>query len=141
MSIPYPTTNRPIQPPTREMFDAGGLEVITPSMNKGQGTMSILYGNSAARQTTLDGNNQHKPGERYTLATWEQMNDPHWYGSNINGRLKSVETVSVLPASDGGVSIEYMLVKGSGPKDADGHTISGQDRIGFILNQQPAVFP
>jgi hypothetical protein len=128
-------------PPTREMFDAGNLEVIAPSMNKAQGTMSILYGNNAARQASLDSSNRHKPGEVYTLATWEQVNDPHWYGSNIDGQLKSVETVSILPASDGGVSVEYKVVKGSGPKDASGHPIDRQERIGFILDQQPAVFP
>jgi hypothetical protein len=128
-------------PPARKMFDAGDLEVIAPSMNKTQGTVSILYGNKAARLSTLDSGNGHRPGEFYTLATWEQVNDPHWYGSNINGQLKSVETVSVFSASDGGVSVDYKLVKGSGPKDARGHTIDPQDRIGFILHQQPAVFP
>jgi hypothetical protein len=128
-------------PPTREMFDVNGLEVIAPSMKNAQGTMSILYGNGAARQATLDSSNGHKPGELYTLATWEQVNDPHWYGSNLNGRLESVETVSVLPASSGGVFIEYKLVKGARPKDASGHVIDPQDRIGFILNQRPAVFP
>lgn len=128
-------------PPTREMFDADNLEVIAPSMNKGQGTMSILYGNNAAGQSTLDSINRHKPGELYTLATWEQVDDPHWYGSNLNGRLKSVETVSMSPAADGGVSIDYKLVRGSAPTDAAGHPIDRQDRIRFILNQRPAVFP
>jgi Haem-binding domain/Cytochrome P460 len=128
-------------PPAREMFDADNLEVIAPSMNRAQGTMSILYGNKAARLSTLDSGNGHKPGELYTLATWEQVNDPHWYGSNINGQLKSVETVSVSSASNGGVSVDFKLVKGSGPKDAGGHTIDPQDRMGFILHQQPTVFP
>jgi hypothetical protein len=128
-------------PETREMFDAGNLEVIAPSMNKGQGTMSILYGNSAARQSTMDSSKRHRPGELYTLATWNQVNDLHWYGSNINGRLLSVETVSVSSASDGGLSVHYNLVKGSEPKDVSGHKIHRQDRIRFILDQQPAVFP
>ena len=128
-------------PPTREMFDAGNLEVIAPSMNKGQGTMSILYGNSAARQSTMDSSKRHKPGELYTLATWDQVNDLHWYGSNINGRLKSVETVCFSAASDGGLSVHYNLVKGAEPKDVGGHKIHRQDRIRCILNQRPAVFP
>jgi Haem-binding domain/Cytochrome P460 len=65
-------------PPTREVFDAGGQEVIAPSVNQREGTVSILYGDTAAR--------------RYTLATWEQVDDPHWYGSHINGRLLRVDT-------------------------------------------------
>ena len=128
-------------PPAREMFDAGGLEVITPFMNKSQGTVSILYGNGAARQATLDSSDQHKPGEIYTLATWEQVNDPHWYGSHLNGRLKSVETVSIVRAPGGTTSIEYQLVQGTVGKDHNGHPVGDQDRIGFIINQQPAVFP
>ena len=128
-------------PPAREMFDAGGLEVIAPSMNKSQGTVSILYGNAAARQATLDSSGRHKPGEIYTLATWEQVNDPHWYGSHLNGRLKSVETVSVVRAQDGSTSIDYQLVQGTLPKDPSRLTVDEQDRIALILNQQPAVFP
>ena len=128
-------------PPAREMFEAGDLEDIAPSMNKNQGTVSILYGNSVARQATLDSSNVHKPGEIYSFVTWEQVNDPHWYGSYLNGRLKSVETVSVVRAPDGSTSIEYQLLQGKVGKDPSGHAVGDQDRIGFILSQQPAVFP
>jgi hypothetical protein len=125
---------------TREMFDAGNQEVIAPSMNQQQGTVSVLYGNHTARQTAVDSAGRHKEGEVYTLATWEQVNDLHWYGSNINGRLKSVERVSVVPSSTG-VDIEYKLVNGAQPVDIDGHAIAPKDRISFMLNQRAAVFP
>ena len=125
---------------TREMFDAGNQEVIAPSMNQKQGTVSVLYGNQTARQTAIDSAGRHKEGEVYTLATWEQVNDLHWYGSNINGRLKSVERVSVVPSSTG-VDIEYKLVNGAQPVDVDGHAIAPKDRISFMLNQRAAVFP
>jgi hypothetical protein len=125
----------------REMFDAKGQEVITSSANEKQGTMSVLYGNSAALQAALDSTGRHKPGEVFTLATWDRFANPRWYGTYINGRIKTVETIIVLPALHGGVNVEYTLVKGSGPKDVNGSTISRQDRIGFILNQEPSVFP
>ena len=128
-------------PATREMFDAGDQEVITPSVNQREGTVSILYGNPTARHTLLDSANQHNPGEMYTLATWEQADDLHWYGSHINGRLERVETVNVLSASDGSLLIDYKLVNGSEPKDAAGRPMDTQDRIKAILNQRPAIFP
>jgi hypothetical protein len=126
---------------TREMFDAGNQEVITPSINQRQGTVSLLYGNLAAQHALLDSASQHNPGEMYTLATWEQADDLHWYGSHINGRLERVETVNVLSASDGSLIIDYKLVNGSEPKDASGRPMDTQDRIKAILNQRPAIFP
>ena len=125
----------------REMFDAKGQEVISSSANEKQGTMSVLYGNSAALQAALDGTGRHNPGEVFTLATWGQVANPHWYGTYINDRIKTVETICILPSSHGGIKIEYNLVKGSGPKDDNGNTFSWQDRIVFILNQDPSVFP
>ena len=125
----------------REMFDAKGQEVITSSANEKQGTMSVLFGNSAALQAALDSTGRHKPGEVFTLATWERVANPHWYGTYINGRIKTVETICILPSLRGAIKIEYKLIKGPGPKDDNGNTISLQERISFILNQDPSVFP
>ena len=114
-------------PQTREVFDAGDQEVIAPSVNQREGTVSVLYGDAAAR--------------RYTLATWEQVDDPHWYGSHINGRLERVETVNVTSAADGSRVTDYKLVKGNEPKGADGRVVDEQDRIKAILGTRPAIFP
>ena len=103
--------------------------------------MSVLYGNSAALQAALDGTGRHNPGEVFTLATWGQVANPQWYGASINGRIKTVETICILPSSHGGIKIEYNLVKGSELKNVNGHTSRRQDGIIFILNQDPSVFP
>jgi len=124
----------------RAMFDAGGQEVITPFMNPKQQEVSILYGNTAARQAFLD-TVGHRAGELFTLATWEQADDIHWYGSNLNGKLKRVEIVNVLADSLDGVEMEYKLVKGNAPVGTDGQLIDGESRIRSILGQRPAVFP
>ena len=125
----------------REMFDAGGQEVITSSANEKQRTLSILYGNNAAQQAAIRCNGKHKAGEVFTLATWGQVANPHWYGTCINGRIKTVETITVLPSLHDDIEIQYKLVTGPSPKDIKGNAISRQDRISFILNQEPSVFP
>ena len=124
----------------RIIFDARGQEVITSFANNEQRTMSILFGNSPAQQAALDGTSKHKPGEVFILATWEQVAHPRWYGTYINGRIKTVETITVLPSLHSGMNIDYKL-KGSEPKDVNGNIISRRERISFILNQEPSVFP
>ena len=124
----------------REMFDAGLQKVITSFADPKQGTMSILYGNSAARQDVLESAG-NIPGEVFTLATWHQIANPRWYGTYINGRVKTVETVSILPSLHDNVAVVYHLVKGSAPGDKRGNVISSRDRINFILSLKPSVFP
>jgi hypothetical protein len=98
---------------TREMFDAGDQEVITSFADKS--SMSVLYG---------------KGDTVFTLVTWEQLDHPQWYGSHINGRLKTVETVRLNEQQ----TFEYKAVKGIAPENIT-------ERINFIVHQQPSVFP
>eukprot|EP01037_Dinobryon_pediforme_P000864 gene864-869_t len=70
------------RPEQREMFDAGHQEV---------------------------GIGKHQAGEVYTLVTWHQLANPHWYGSNINGRIKIVETVKFSHSPSGVVVPKYTL--------------------------------
>jgi len=126
----------------REMFDTGHQEVIACWANQSQETMSILFGNNSAIEATMTGTGKHQPGEVYTLATWNQTDNPHWYGSNITGTLKSVETVKFLQSSSGDVVAKYCLLIGQPVIDVNGQNI-GEDnrRIGFIVNRKPSVFP
>jgi len=125
----------------REIFDAGGQEVITSAANEQQGTMSILYGNGPAREKAIAGTCMHSPGEVFTLVTWMEVGNPHWYGTYINGRIKSVETVQISSDLQSHSRIDYTLAKGSGPKYINSNTIERRDRISFILNQSSSVFP
>lgn len=106
----------------REMFDAGEQQVITSFANKT--TMSVLYGNEAA----LAG--KHAAGAVFTLATWEQLDHPQWYGSHLNGRLKTVETVRVNEQ----LGFDYKVIKGIAAQNIP-------ERINFIVHQQASVFP
>jgi len=124
----------------REMFAAGGQKVITSFTDEKHGTMSILYGNAIALRNVLN-NTGKAPGEAFTLVTWQQIPNPRWYGTNINGNVKSVETVSILASVHGDIPVVYNLVKGSLPEAYKDHKISSRERADFILSQRPSVFP
>jgi hypothetical protein len=80
-------------------------------------------------------------GEIFTIATWEQVDDKHWYRGHINSGLICIEMVSVLSSLEGSLLFEYKVIKGYEPNDVIGQTLDQQGRISFILNQKPSVFP
>ena len=107
---------------TREIFDAGGEQVITSFANRKLQTMSVLYGNRA---------------EEFTLVIYKQANNKYWYGSYINGAIKSIEKLS-LPRNT--KKFTYTL-KGQAPADSLGKPAAVADRARNILSHQPSVFP
>jgi hypothetical protein len=72
--------------------------VITQFIDRRASTMSTLYGNDAARRYARTNSQQNYPsGSVLCLVTWEQRDDPHWFGAKIPGGVKSVEFVSTTP--------------------------------------------
>ena len=126
---------------TREMYDAGGEQVITTFVNRKLQTISILYGNEAAKECAIAGYTTHHHGEEFTLVVYKQANNKYWYGCYINGTPKSVETVSTLPTEGKTDSLTYHLQQGQAPTDSLGRQITTADRIRYILSHQPSVFP
>src|SRR3978361_1830308 len=105
---------------TREMYDAGVEHVISTFVNSKLQTMSVLYGNEAAKECAIAGYTTHHHGEVFTLVMYKQANNKYWYGSYINWTLKSVETVSFL-ATDGKTDrLTYKLRQGRAPTDSSG---------------------
>ncbi|HJT73825.1 MAG TPA: hypothetical protein VJ720_07395, partial [Chitinophaga sp.] len=96
---------------TREMFDAKGQHVITLFANRKQQTMSVLYGNKPAQASALSGYKQHVPGEVFTLVTYHQADSKYWYGSYINGAIKSVEQITATVSGEG-YTLNYKLEQG-----------------------------
>lgn len=123
-------------PGAREVFDAQGQQVITTWANRPQHFLAILYGNAAARKSAFS-DTIPAADAAYTLVTWEQTAHKYWYGSYINGNIRSVEQVRMRVNRDGAVTPVYQLLRGtiSGPGS---NTAS---RIKWILSQQPVVFP
>ena len=122
---------------TREIFDAGGEQVITSFANRKLQTMSVLYGNGAAKKSALSGYRTHTIGEEFTLVIYKQAANKYWYGSYINGAVKSIEKLSLPRNTE---EFTYTL-KGQAPADSLGKPAAVADRARNILSHQPSVFP
>ena len=121
---------------TRSIFNAGNLNVITSFANRKQQTMSVLYGNDAAKKCALSGYQVHKPGEEFKLVIFRQADNKYWYGSYINGKLLSEEIVTCDSSR-----LVYKLQQGAAPVDSLAQQISANARIALILSHKPSVFP
>jgi len=122
--------------PSSFNFNSLGLKVMASFVNKSQASMSILYGNSIALETSKKNNGKTQPGEFFALITWKQQADKNWFGANIPGELQSVELLRISTTN----IINYMRYKGAGLV-LDTDTLIPKKRIAFILSQQPSVMP
>ena len=125
----------------REMFNADSLQVITSFANSKLQTMSVLYGNSPARQSALLGYRTHSPGEIFKLVTYKQADNKFWYGSHINGAIKSVEIVAASQSVNATAPLTYTLERGQAPTDSVGDEVKSVNRINYIFSHKPSVFP
>jgi hypothetical protein len=125
----------------REIYNAGNQRAITSFANRKLQTMSVLYGNEPAKECAMSGYTTHHRGEAFTLVVYKQANNKYWYGSYINGAVKSVETVSALATEGRTDRFTYKLREGRAPTDSLGRPITAADRIRYILSHQPSVFP
>lgn len=130
---------RKLAPAPETIFDDHGLHVITSFHNDRTRTISVLYGNDDALAHARKERAAHTPGEVFKLVTWDLKQNPLWFGSNINGGLQSVETVTVS-AGESGPVIDYVM-DDSSPKSAPNAVLSNAERISFIFAQRASVFP
>jgi len=121
------------------LYNVDGQSVISSLINNKAGTISIIYGNELALKAARDTVSTHIPGEKYTMVTWNQKPMPHWYGTNMNGTMLSVETVTVLQGAGGKTSFASQYLTGAGQRTSK-RTLD-QSRVSFILNQRAAVYP
>ncbi len=125
----------------REMYNAGDQAVISSSANANEATISILFGNAQAHTNSLSNAGRHVPGEVLTLVTWQQIHNPRWYGSDINGRLKKIETVHVLRGSGHSLRYQYEVTNGATFRGDDENQKNREKRISYIIGLKPSVFP
>lgn len=123
------------------MFTAGKLKVISTGGNRKQKIMHTLYGNDQALSTSLRGDGKHTSGEKFTLVSWNEVDNKYWYGSNINGSLRSVESVIFRKDPKGKIAAEYKLVQGKRPSKLTGEFYTTEQRKEIIMGIRPAVFP
>ena len=100
-------------------------KVITTLAHPGEGTMSTLYGNDAAVKDARAGK-PYSTGAVVTLVTWEQRDDPHWFGGRIPAAVRTVEVVKYT---------------GAGAAYSGNENASGQARISYIAGLKAAVLP
>jgi len=141
--------SRKLTPAPETIFDDNGLHVITSFHNDRTRTISVLYGNDKALAHASQEQFAHTPGvatpgvptrgEGFKLVTWDLKQNPLWFGSNINGGLQTVETVTVS-AGDSGPAISYLLENPT-QKNGKNAVSSNAERISFIFAQRASVFP
>jgi hypothetical protein len=74
-------------------------KAITSVVDRGSETTATLFGNDAAVAAARAGE-AYPAGAVLGLVTWQQREDPHWFGARIPGRPVSVEFVVVGTGGD-----------------------------------------
>jgi len=124
----------------RVIFEAGDMKVITVALDKKRKTMSVLFGNALAYDAAKNFPDKHSPGEIFTLVTWEEVDNPNWYGATINGKVQLVEAVETTEAANGGIQFDYEVSHGA-PSSINMRGASDDERVQYILSMRSAVFP
>jgi hypothetical protein len=125
--------------PASPKYNLDGLKVITSFVNKKQGTASTLYGNDLALKSAIDGNKTIAANEVFTLVTWKQQDDDHWFGAKIPSDVESVEVIKTA-SSGNSVAVNYEQLNGKELVVKTG-TVGQAERIKYILEQKPSVLP
>ncbi|MBS0030380.1 hypothetical protein ACTJJ0_25885 [Chitinophaga sp. 22321] len=123
----HPAKQPTLAPET--IYQEPGVSVITSFFNNRQQTISTLYGNAEALKAAR-GDSNMVAGAVYRLITWKQKGNPLWFGGNINGAVKTIESIQV---SGDGVT-HYALVSGVA-------TGAPAERTKFVLGLKASVFP
>lgn len=114
--------------------------VVTSSIDRSKQTMSTLFGNDIAVDSARSAQHTNYPaGSVLALVTWQQQEDPHWFGGRIPKGVVSMEIVRVAQGTDGRPVASYELYQGpSLERAAPGQSTTRQE---YILNLRAAVMP
>jgi hypothetical protein len=114
-------------------------KVITSWIDKKSSTMSTLFGNDIAVQYARTSSEMKYPaGSVLSVVTWEQQEDPRWFGGKIPKTTRTVEFVTVK----GQGNVLYSRYEGSPLKKvASVEGSDPSDRAAYLLSQRAAVMP
>lgn len=121
-----------------------GWNVLTMFVDPKTRTMATLFGNDAAMHAVRAQGNSfgrspaYPAGSVLALVTWNQREDPHWFGGRIPDSPLSVEFAETGASGKAGV---YRCYDGPLLKEhawRPGETVK---RSGFLLNLAPASLP
>ena len=105
--------------------------------------MSTLFGNDIAiAYARTSPQHDYPTGAVLYLATWNQQEDPRWFGGNIPAAPKSVEVVTVGATPDHHPTYSYQQYEGSPLKKvSEQQGPTPNDRAVYLLSQRSSVFP
>ena len=122
------------------LYDVQNQKVIKSIINNKRATIAIIYGNDIALQNAADSLPMPKTGASYTVVTWKQKPMPHWYGTNMNGVIYSIETMKVNQIANEALTFDYDFQPVKGFTAGDIRPQKTQ-RVHFITSQRAAIFP
>jgi len=117
--------------------------LINSGADDKEGTLFTLYGNDTVAQIArTHAVNEYSPGSALTLITWIQKEDPHWFGAQVPGVIKSVERVRFKKTNIGTSMPVYEKYEGKPLEKVSENRLSDvKGRLNFILNQRASVLP
>jgi hypothetical protein len=114
-------------------------KVITTFINNKKHITGVLYGNAKAYSAATAAKPVAMPGEWFTLVTWHQQDDEHWFGACIPGNLLSAETLKLTGGPD---ARDYEYQKFLGKKLVKlADTTGTAARVKYILSQKASITP
>ncbi|SIP97470.1 hypothetical protein SAMN05421821_101308 [Mucilaginibacter lappiensis] len=122
-----------------EVLQTAGVQ-MTAFINRDEKTISVLYGDSAAFESTKSNFKHHTSEEHFTLITYKLKNFYYDYDAQARGEVERVEKVSDLdPEND--AKFSYMIPVGKWPRDSSGTRFRDSDRIKFIFSHKAYEYP
>lgn len=112
-------------------------KVITSWIDRKAGTMLSLLGNDVAiEHARTNAKFNYPAGSILSVITWQQQEDPRWFGGSIPAKPRSVEIVTV-----GGAYL-YRRYEGAPLKKvAEESAAVPGERAAYVLSQRAAVMP
>jgi hypothetical protein len=113
---------------------------MTAFLNRHEHTISVLYGDSAAFESTQSNFKHHTAEEHFVLITYKLKNFYYDSDAQARGGLERVEYISGLDPKDPG-KFSYKLTFGNRPQDSTGARYNDSDRVKFIFSHKPYEYP
>jgi hypothetical protein len=133
-----------VSPRTATITAADVLQTAGPQMtaflNPHEHTISVLYGDSAAFESTQSNFKHHTAAEHFVLITYKLKNFYYDYDAQARGGLERVEYISGLDPKDN-AKFSYKITFGNWPQDSTGARYNDSDRVKFIFSHKPYVYP
>ena len=114
--------------------------VVTSFANRNDHTMATLYGNDAAIDAARSGAATYPAGAVLSLVTWQQKEDPHWFGGSIPAAPLRVEFAQASSGSEA-ERWTYSAFEGKPLHAVDTPAEAKTQRISFLTSQHAAAMP